>query len=186
MRATAFVHAHSDGDAVAAVRRHHRIVHIGPIYSGGRGAYEGSMDTNPERPAGMIMSGFGTEIASKSTHDHETDVRAVLNVERETTVTQIEALRGDLAGIVAAAVDANVDDEHDPEGVTIAFERAQTSALLAHAEDYLTQLDAALARLRTRSYGSCTSCGREIGTDRLLARPTATTCIACAQRRPGP
>ena len=72
------------------------------------------------------------------------------------------------------------DDEHDPEGATIAFERAQLAGLLEAAQDHLGDLDEALGRLREGRYGTCENCGRPIGAGRLAARPAARTCIACA------
>ena len=85
--------------------------------------------------------------------------------------------------IVAAARDANADDEHDPEGATIAFEREQVAALLAQARRRVDELHAALERAQAGAYGRCESCGQPIGAARLEARPTARTCIACASRR---
>ncbi len=82
--------------------------------------------------------------------------------------------------IVAASRDANADDEHDPEGATIAFEREQVTALLAQARRRVEELRSALDRSRTGAYGRCESCRQPIGADRLEARPTARTCIACA------
>ena len=46
-------------------------------------------------------------------------------------MARIAALTAELDDIVAATADANVDDEHDPEGSTIAFERARVSTLLS-------------------------------------------------------
>ena len=87
------------------------------------------------------------------------------------------------AEIVAAARDANADDEHDPEGATIAFEREQLSALLAHARRRVDDLRSALERSTSGAYGRCEGCGEPIGAARLEARPAARTCIACASRR---
>ena len=87
----------------------------------------------------------------------------------------------DRAGIVAASADANADDEHDPEGATIAFERAQLDALLGQARDHLTDLDLALARIAAGAYATCENCGGPISPDRLEARPVARTCIDCAR-----
>ena len=42
-------------------------------------------------------------------------------------------LARDLEALFAASRDSNADDEHDPEGATIGFERAQLTALLAAA-----------------------------------------------------
>jgi DnaK suppressor protein len=108
-------------------------------------------------------------------HPHEE-----LVAQRLRLVAQTEALRADLAGVVAASAGANADDEHDPEGATIAFERAQTAALLARTEDRIAELDRALDRLAAGTYGICARCGEPIGAERLAARPDAATCIRCA------
>jgi RNA polymerase-binding transcription factor DksA len=96
---------------------------------------------------------------------------------------RIAALAGDFAGVVAASRDANADDEHDPEGSTIAFERAQVLALLDRARAELRDLDAAEQRLAAGTFGRCARCGEPIGDERLAARPAAGTCVACASRR---
>jgi RNA polymerase-binding transcription factor DksA len=83
---------------------------------------------------------------------------------------------------VAASADSNADDEHDPEGSTIAFERSQVGALINQARRHLAELDAAEERLRAGSYGCCESCGRPIPAARLEARPVARTCVSCAAR----
>jgi RNA polymerase-binding transcription factor DksA len=85
--------------------------------------------------------------------------------------------------IVAAVAGSNGDDEHDPEGSTIAFERAQVAALLLEARAYLEDLYGALARLDNGTYGDCASCGASIAPERLNARPATRTCIACATGR---
>jgi DnaK suppressor protein len=97
------------------------------------------------------------------------------------TTQRLASLTGDYAGIVAASRDSNADDEHDPEGATIAFERSQVGALVEAARRQLREVAAARERLRDGRYGTCEVCGRAIGTDRLRARPTARTCISCAR-----
>jgi RNA polymerase-binding transcription factor DksA len=57
-----------------------------------------------------------------------------------------------------------------------------------HALNDLTDVDAALARMRDGSYGVCVDCGDAIAPARLSAYPTATRCIECQQAheaRPG-
>jgi RNA polymerase-binding transcription factor DksA len=110
-------------------------------------------------------------------------VRAVLAAERRRTRERLASLVGDYAGIVAASADSNADDEHDPEGATIAFERSQVGALAAQARRHLEELDAAEARLDAGYYGVCTRCGQRIDPARLEARPVAATCIGCAVSR---
>ncbi|WP_029253995.1 TraR/DksA family transcriptional regulator [Paraoerskovia marina] len=106
--------------------------------------------------------------------------RARLLELRATTLLRGERLRGDVHGMVEASRTSNADDEHDPEGSTIAFERAQTAALASQADTDLAEIDAAIARLDDGTYGICEACGREIAPARLEARPTARSCIACA------
>jgi hypothetical protein len=56
--------------------------------------------------------------------------REQLLVERAATVRLMGDLGEDIRRIVDSRQDSNVDDEHDPEGSTIAFERSQSDALL--------------------------------------------------------
>jgi RNA polymerase-binding transcription factor DksA len=98
---------------------------------------------------------------------------------RASAVRRLAGLRSDFDGIVAASADSNADDEHDPEGATIAFERSQVAALARQAEAQLAETDAALSRLEAGTYGVCTRCGRAIPATRLEARPTARTCVTC-------
>ena len=82
--------------------------------------------------------------------------------------------------MVAASLDTNADDEHDPEGATIAFERSQIGALVRQVRHHLAEIDAALERVGAGTYGVCERCGAAIGEARLDALPAARTCITCA------
>ncbi|MGY1916609.1 TraR/DksA family transcriptional regulator [Blastococcus sp. SYSU DS0973] len=104
-----------------------------------------------------------------------------LGAERAAALTQIEALTREFDAIVAASQASNADDEHDPEGATIAFERQQLAALLAQARRRLADVDAAVTAVEAGTYGRCESCGRPIAPERLAARPTARTCMTCAR-----
>jgi RNA polymerase-binding transcription factor len=106
---------------------------------------------------------------------------ARLAEERTRTLERIAALDRDRDGIIESS-SAGVDDEHDPEGATIAFERSQLEALLDQSRRHLSELDRALRQLESGDYGTCESCGSPIPAERLAARPTARTCIACASR----
>jgi RNA polymerase-binding transcription factor DksA len=103
----------------------------------------------------------------------------MLENERRRTLERLHRLTSDYAGIVAASADSNADDEHDPEGATIAFERSQVSALVAAAQRHLTEIDAACDRLAQGRYGVCERCGEPIAPARLQARPVARACVAC-------
>lgn len=112
------------------------------------------------------------------------DPRARLERERAETLQRLAALRSDFAGVVEASNDTNADDEHDPEGQTIAFERAQVGALVGLAERRLAEVEAATARVEAGTYGTCERCGRPIPSARLDARPVARTCVGCARQGP--
>jgi DnaK suppressor protein len=89
-------------------------------------------------------------------------------------------LARDLEALFAASRDSNADDEHDPEGATIGFERAQLTALLAAARKRVAEVDDALGRVDAATYGVCERCGQPIAEERLAARPFARFCITCA------
>jgi DnaK suppressor protein len=103
----------------------------------------------------------------------------LLRAERTRAGQRIAALEREFADLAAAGA-AGTDDEHDPEGATLAFERQHSAALLDAARDQLAAIDAALQRLETGRYGRCERCGQPIGEERLAARPAAVTCIRCA------
>jgi DnaK suppressor protein len=106
--------------------------------------------------------------------------REVLLAERAQALRRVAVLEREFDAIVEAAGSAGTDDEHDPEGATLAFERQHAAALLAQARDQLAAVDAALRRWEAGQYGVCARCGQPIGDDRLAARPAALTCIQCA------
>ena len=106
--------------------------------------------------------------------------RALLESERRRTEQRLAQLRDDHRGFVEASRDTNADDEHDPEGATIAFERSQIGALIAQVREHLAEIDRAVALIDDATYGICERCGLPIPTGRLEARPTARRCVACA------
>jgi DnaK suppressor protein len=110
------------------------------------------------------------------------DVRRRLAVDREQALVRLAGLTADHDAVVAASLDTNADDEHDPEGTTIAFERSQIGALVRQVRHHLAEVDAALARVEAGSYGVCERCGSPIGDARLEALPAARLCIGCAAR----
>jgi DnaK suppressor protein len=110
----------------------------------------------------------------------ESMIRKTLSAARSTALVQITVITSEFDGIVADSTHANVDDEHDPEGSTIAYEKAQTASLIAQAKSNLDDLDYALARLAAGSYSVCEGCGGQISSERLAALPAGRTCIECA------
>ena len=85
----------------------------------------------------------------------QAEVRERLEDDRATTVERLEALRRGYDLVVDATEGSNADDEHDPEGSTIAYERSQLSALVDQAVRHLGEIEGAnvikLHRHRARS-----------------------------------
>ena len=90
---------------------------------------------------------------------HPADYELWIREAHERTTERIAELTREFDAIVDASDHANLDDEHDPEGATVGFERAQVSALLERARTQLADLDAATERLRLGTYGACERCG---------------------------
>lgn len=110
----------------------------------------------------------------------EVEARRRLRAERADVAARLRDLGVSFDDIVDAARDSNLDDEHDPEGTTIAAERSLVSSLVRSSERHLAEVDAALERLAAGTYGRCVRCGGPIAADRLDARPSTPVCIACA------
>ena len=110
------------------------------------------------------------------------EFEVLLHARRDDVVARLAASAGELAGIQSARSSSNADDEHDPEGSTLADDWSRLTGLRVDAAAQLTAIDAALVRLAAGDYGHCAVCGRAIAPARLRARPEATTCVACFAR----
>lgn len=108
------------------------------------------------------------------------ELRALLVARREAARDRERAGDEALAIVANARSFATADDEHDPEGATLAEEWSRVAGLEAEAGHEVVAIDRALARLDAGEYGICESCGKRIPVGRLRARPMATRCIDCA------
>ncbi|MBT2595081.1 TraR/DksA family transcriptional regulator [Arthrobacter sp. ISL-72] len=111
--------------------------------------------------------------------------RVLLESERARRTVLLPALREDISSANAARQNSNVDDEHDPEGATIAFELSQAAALMQQSSATLAQVEAAMARIAEGRYGYCEVCGAPIAEGRLEARPWTPYCIDHAGGKAG-
>jgi RNA polymerase-binding transcription factor DksA len=103
----------------------------------------------------------------------------LLSAEKLITIARIRALSAEFEDMVAGQFGANSDDEHDPEGSTIAFERSRVSMLLSQERARLAEIELAQHRAATGAYGVCEACGSAIPGERLQALPTARRCVHC-------
>ena len=117
-------------------------------------------------------------------HDPEF-ARSRLNTDRDQVLGRVAELEREFGAIVASASDGSAggDDEHDPEGATVAFERQHVAALIDQERAHLAAIDAALRKVASGTYEICDICGGPIGAERLAARPSSLTCVRCAAKR---
>ena len=113
------------------------------------------------------------------TGDQRAALAAAIADRRARTLARRARLDRDVATLEEATRDSP-DDEHDPEGATIGFERAQAGTLRDEAAAQLAALDRAAADLAAGRLGTCETCGDAIAVERLLARPTTRHCVRCA------
>jgi len=108
-----------------------------------------------------------------------------LTAEHDQVLDQIAELDREFAAIVTSASEGSAggDDEHDPEGATVAFERQHVAALVTQAREHLTAIDAALRKIDSGIYEICDMCGEPIGAERLAVRPASLICVRCARTR---
>ena len=127
---------------------------------------------------------MATTREARGVADHVDELRALLVAERAHVAAQLESLRHRFDDIVAAAELTSTDDEHDPEGATIAYERAQVTALARQAEHDLAAIDAAIEHFADGSVGICAECGGPIAWERLVAlpEPVAPPRVGCWPR----
>ncbi len=115
--------------------------------------------------------------------ESELEVRAQIAAERRRLESLVESLTASFNDLTDAADVSPPDDEHDPEGHTIAFERSQLTSQRDTYLRTLAELAAAEIRLDDAQPAVCDRCGQPIPHERRLAVPTTTRCIDCA--RPG-
>jgi DnaK suppressor protein len=98
---------------------------------------------------------------------------AELQQEYQRAVTELDTLQRSLA-------DGAGDDLADAGSKT--FEREQEQSIAANRQQLMTQLQHAIERIDSGTYGICEDCGRPIPPARLMALPMATLDAACKAR----
>jgi len=81
-------------------------------------------------------------------------------------------------------IEGDLRQTHDPDWTERGTELENDEVLEGLDEMTLrevAQIRAALERIESGSYGTCAACGRPISTERLIAVPSAITCVACTR-----
>jgi RNA polymerase-binding transcription factor DksA len=72
---------------------------------------------------------------------------------------------------------------HQADDATMVYDQTVDASSLRGSRDRLRQIEEALARYTTGTYGICENCGREIDIARLEAIPYTPLCLNCAEAR---
>ncbi|PWF48472.1 TraR/DksA family transcriptional regulator [Massilia glaciei] len=108
------------------------------------------------------------------------ELRKRLGAARADTVGQVRAR---IAGGAKPPPVSHLAHRFQPDDAAQASDIGNNQiALAAHEQALVADIDAALARLDEGIANLCTVCGNAIGYDRLMAVPTAQTCVACQER----
>lgn len=92
-------------------------------------------------------------------------------------INQIQDRYGLVASQKEAIGELSSYDNHPADLGTETYERGKDLALSEHAERELEEINAALHAMEEGTYGICKVCSMDIPYERLLALPTADTCI---------
>lgn len=105
---------------------------------------------------------------------------------REGFAVRLERERAALLRRLAAATSVNgsLATNREPAATRAPCNTSHATPTDGRTRQALEDIDAALARLATDSFGTCTTCGREITPDRLELVPATPYCVRCARRRP--
>lgn len=110
--------------------------------------------------------------------------REALLEERRRVTAAIENLHEDHPGSMADETGEDaVFDNHLADTATETYDRELDYTLEENSEHVLADINAALERIEAGTYGICANCGKQIGEERLDARPWAILCIDCQRAR---
>ena len=101
--------------------------------------------------------------------------RAILLLQRESILENATRVR-------QGELDLDQDDFPDDMDMALAESSLSFAGRIRERESkLLSKIDEALEQIDQGDYGECTSCGEDIGVQRLLARPVARLCIECKE-----
>jgi len=113
--------------------------------------------------------------------------REELTDERRRVEHALATLRDEHPGSLDDEIEevAATSDSHLAETASATLGREIDYTLGDNAEQVIAEIDVALKRIEDGTYGTCTSCGREIPRERLEVNPWASLCIDCKRRFEG-
>lgn len=108
------------------------------------------------------------------------NARKILSDERAKLIKQLGELGSDENGDLSSDLDFG-DGFADAAAVT--SERTEVIGIVESIKKQLDDVNEAVTKLDDGTYGTCHSCGKEIGAARMEARPSSLYCMDCQTRR---
>ena len=108
-----------------------------------------------------------------------TSLRHLLLVRRASLARRTESLRREAVDALSQRDLSDMLDHDDPSADA---DGAAALMLIQHAEERHWEVEQALTRIDSGTYGYCMNCGAGIPLERLRALPATTTCVACSHR----
>ena len=111
------------------------------------------------------------------------DIEAIeksLRAEREKLVHQLEELGANEKGELTGSMDFG---EGFADAAAATAERTEVLGIVENTKHMLDDVDAALEKVSDGTYGTCESCGKEIGAARMEFRPMSRLCVDCKSNR---
>jgi len=107
--------------------------------------------------------------------------RRELSARRASYRDQVERLSAAVEELAVASEAPDLGDEQGfAEADSLNVERDRVLSLTALARRRIDDVDAAIRRLESGTYGACRTCRRAIPVARLEAVPEASQCVSCA------
>jgi DnaK suppressor protein len=113
--------------------------------------------------------------------------RTALVEERQRVEHALTTLRDEHPGSLDDEVEevAATSESHVADTASATLGREIDYTLGDNAEQMISEIDAALERIESGTYGTCAGCGQEIPRGRLEANPWASLCIDCKRKAEG-
>lgn len=109
------------------------------------------------------------------------DAESTLRDTRANLVHQLSELGANEEGELRDDVDFG---EGFADAAAATAERTEVIGLVESLRKALDEVDAALERIEEGTYGTCASCGKDIGEARLEFRPESVLCVDCKAKTP--
>lgn len=109
------------------------------------------------------------------------DEARTLLIEEQTRLQQIRTSLGQepVDGTTGRETidELSLADQHPADLASETFEREKDESILDNVDEQLRDVGDALRRVDEGTYGRCEICGKDIGDERLRARPEARFCV---------